>query len=66
MNKAFLEFNVKQKMIQDHARWLLQTMDIVAEDLTGEFGYDTCTQEQKLKVLQEMIENGDFDNLGKL
>jgi hypothetical protein len=66
MNKTFLEFNVKQKMVKDHARWLLQTLDITAEELHGEFGYDTCNQEEKLAVLAEMIENGDFDNLGKL
>ncbi len=61
-----VDFNVKQSMIRDHARWLLQTLDIEAEGLFGEFGYDTCNQEQKLAVLAEMIENGDFDNLGKL
>lgn len=66
MNKTFLEFNVKQKMIKDHARWLLQTLDITAEELHGEFGYDTCSHTEKLEVLQEMIEKGDFDNLGKL
>ena len=46
MNKTFLEFNVKQKMVKDHARWLLQTLDITAEELHGEFGYDTCNQEE--------------------
>ncbi len=50
--------------INNHSRWLLQTMDITAECLFGEFGYDTCNQEQKLAVLAEMIENGDFDDLG--
>ena len=39
---------------------------ITAEELHGEFGYDTCNQEEKLEVLAEMIQNGDFDNLGKL
>jgi hypothetical protein len=50
--------------ISDHSRWLLQTMDITAESLFGEFGYDTCSQSEKLQVIQEMILNGDFDDLG--
>ena len=39
-------------------------MDNTAESLIGEFGYDTCSHSEKLLVLQEMIENGDFDELG--
>ncbi len=39
-------------------------MDITAESLFGEFGYDTCSQSEKLQVIQEMILNGDFDDLG--
>jgi hypothetical protein len=50
--------------ISDHSRWLLQTMDITAESLFGEFGYDTCSQSEKLQVIQEMMLNGDFDDLG--
>ena len=50
--------------INDHSRWLLQTMDITAESLFGEFGYDTCSQSEKLQVIQEMMLNGDFDELG--
>ena len=50
--------------ISDHSRWLLQTMDITAESLFGEFGYDTCSHSEKLQVLQEMMLNGDFDDLG--
>tara|TARA_Y100000385_G_scaffold92447_1_gene95450 strand:- start:235 stop:435 length:201 start_codon:yes stop_codon:yes gene_type:complete len=50
--------------VNDHSRWLLQTMDITAESLFGEFGYDTCSQSEKLQVIQEMILNGDFDDLG--
>ena len=50
--------------INDHSRWLLQTMDITAESLFGEFGYDTCSQSEKLQVIQEMMLNGDFDDLG--
>lgn len=52
------------KTINDHSKWLLQTMDITAESLFGEFGYDTCSQSEKLQVIQEMILNGDFDDLG--
>ena len=50
--------------VNDHSRWLLQTMDITAESLFGEFGYDTCSKSEKLQVIQEMILNGDFDDLG--
>ena len=64
MNKTFLDFKQKNKLIEDHSRWLLQTMDITAESLFGEFGYDTCSHSEKLQVLQEMMENGDFDDLG--
>jgi hypothetical protein len=39
-------------------------MDVNAEYLFGEFGYDTCSESEKLQVLQEMMENGDFDDLG--
>jgi len=52
------------KTISDHSRWLFQTMDITAESLFGEFGYDTCSQSEKLQVIQEMMLNGDFDDLG--
>jgi hypothetical protein len=64
MNKTFLDFKQKNKLIEDHSRWLLQTMDITAEHLHGEFGYDTCSHSEKLQVLQEMMLNGDFDDLG--
>ena len=52
------------KTISDHSRWLLQTMDITAESLFGEFGYETCSQSEKLQVIQEMMLNGDFHGLG--
>ena len=52
------------KTISDHSRWLLQTMDITAESLFGEFGYDTCSQSEKLQVIQKMMLNGDFYELG--
>ena len=64
MNKTFLDFKQKNILIEDHSRWLLQAMDVTAEHLHGEFGYDTCSHSEKLQVLQEMIENGDFDELG--
>ena len=64
MNKTFLDFKQKNKLIEDHSRWLLQAMDVTAEYLHGEFGYDTCSHSEKLQVLQEMILNGDFDDLG--
>ena len=55
---------LNDETINDHSRWLLQTMDITAESLFGEFGYDTCSHSEKLQVMQEMMMNGDFDELG--
>ena len=55
---------LNDETINDHSRWLLQTMDITAESLFGEFGYDTCSHSEKLQVMQEMMMNGDFDDLG--
>ena len=55
---------LNDETINDHSRWLLQTMDITAESLFGEFGYDTCSHSEKLQVIQEMMMNGDFDDLG--
>ena len=48
----------------EFATWLRQSLDIEAENLFGEFGYDTCSQSEKLQVIQEMMLNGDFDDLG--
>jgi len=50
--------------IKEHSKWLLQTMDITAELLFGEFGYDTCSNSQKLEIMQDMMLNGYFDDLG--
>ena len=55
---------LNDETINDHSRWLLQTMDITAESLFSEFGYDTCSNSEKLQVMQEMMMNGDFDDLG--
>ena len=55
---------LNDETINDHSRWLLQTMNITAESLFGEFGYDTCSHSEKLQVMQEMMMNGDFDDLG--
>ena len=55
---------MNKKLIEDHSTWLLQAMDVTAEHLHGEFGYDTCSRKEKQEVLREMMENGDFDELG--
>lgn len=43
---------------KDLARFLKQSMDIIAEERFGEFGYDTCTEEEKLEILKEIFERG--------
>ena len=55
---------MNKKLIEDHSTWLLQAMDVTAEHLHGEFGYDTCSDSEKLQVIQEMMLCGDFDDLG--
>ena len=54
----------KEKLLFDHTIWLMTAMDVTAEHLHGEFGYDTCSRKEKQEVLREMMENGDFDELG--
>ena len=40
---------------KDKARWLKYTLDILADELHGEFGYDTCKEDEKLNVLEELF-----------
>ena len=54
----------KEQLLFDHTIWLMTAMDVTAEHLHGEFGYDTCSHSEKLQVMQEMMMNGDFDDLG--
>ncbi len=48
----------KELTTQDQAAWFAFTLDQVAEDLYGEFGYDTCDFEQKKSIIKEIIERG--------
>ena len=43
---------------KDMARWLQQTLDIEAEELFGEFGYATLTEEEQRQVLEEVFAKG--------
>ena len=32
------------------------SMDVVAQEQFGEFGYDTCTNEQKIDIIDHLID----------
>ena len=40
----------------DFARWLQFTMDMEAEEMFGEFGYNTLTEVQQREILMELYE----------
>ena len=40
---------------EDKARWLSYTLDLEAEEMFGEFGYDTLTGDEQRKVLEELF-----------
>ena len=44
----------KEQLLFDHTIWLMTAMDVTAEHLHGEFGYDTCSRKEKQEVLREM------------
>ena len=46
------------KTISDHSRWLLQTMDITAESLFGEFGFATLTNDEQNLCFAEVYDKG--------
>ena len=39
-------------------QFLKQSMDILADELHAEFGYDTCSDDEKLNILVELFERG--------
>lgn len=43
---------------KEKAAWLKQTLDILAENTQGEFGYDTCDEQGKLRILEELFSSG--------
>lgn len=46
---------MKKATIKDEASWLSTTLDIYAQDMYGEFGYNTCTEKEQLQVLEAII-----------
>ena len=34
----------------------IMSMDVVAQEQFGEFGYDTCTNEQKIDIIDHLID----------
>ena len=43
---------------KDLAMFLKQSMDILADELFAEFGYDTCKESEKIEILTEIFERG--------
>ena len=43
---------------KDMARWLQYTLDIESEEMFGEFGYATLTEEEQRQVLEEVFAKG--------
>ena len=43
---------------KDLAMFLKQSMDILADELFAEFGYDTCKESEKKEILIELFERG--------
>lgn len=41
---------------KDFSRWLQFTMDETAEELFGEFGYATCTEEEQRAIIADIYE----------
>ena len=40
---------------KDLAMFLKQSMDILADELFAEFGYDTCKESEKIEILKELF-----------
>ena len=40
---------------EDKARWLTYTLDMEAEEMFGEFGFDTLDGDEKFKVFKELF-----------
>jgi hypothetical protein len=40
----------------DLASWLHMTLDVLAQEKYGEFGYTTCTCDQQKEIIIEMVE----------
>ena len=57
MNKTFKDFKEKENLLFDHTVWLMTAMDVTAEHLHGEFGYDTCSTGEKKAVIELLLHN---------
>ena len=47
----------------DFARWLQFTLDLEADEMFGEFGYSTLTEEQQREVIAEVYNKGLLDGI---
>ncbi len=43
---------------RQRADWLHATMDTLAIEMFGDFGYDTLSHDEKVQVLSELISSG--------
>ena len=51
-------FETTRPSNKELGRFLKQSMDILADELHAEFGYDTCSDDEKLNILVELFERG--------
>ena len=42
-----------RKEIVDHFK---MSMDVIAQEQFGEFGYDTCTNDEKIQIIDHLID----------
>jgi|TARA_R110000796_G_scaffold157501_1_gene274155 hypothetical protein len=53
----FKEWNSETTDVTTDAKWILMTMDVLAEDNHGEFGFDTCNEDTKIEIIARMLED---------
>jgi len=41
----------------EDAKWVWMTMNVLAEEQYGEFGFDTCNEDTKIEIITRMLED---------
>ena len=54
---------IQKPTAKDFARWLQFTLDLEADEMFGEFGYSTLTEEQQREVIAEVYNKGLLDGI---
>jgi hypothetical protein len=57
MNNKMNNFKEWQDVETGDAKWILMTMDVLAEENHGEFGFDTCDEDTKIEIITKMLED---------